>query len=166
MGEVCLPSRVTGFSAISISEEITFMPGFHARERATGRATAHSCTNHDEETTMTLRTMFAGLCLLSLTTLAAAQNKISGSAQCGKPDVQQQVDVSDHPGHSISIMQMKCTWTKPMEVAGVQDKDGTDSGMADLHAGAGTSHGYYVDNMANGDKAYVHWQGKESKDGS
>ncbi len=115
---------------------------------------------------MTLRTMFAGLCLLSLTTLAAAQDKISGSAQCGKPDVQQQVDVSDHPGHSISIMQMKCTWTKPMEVAGVQDKDGTDSGMADLHAGAGTSHGYYVDNMANGDKAYVHWQGKESKDGS
>src|SRR5438094_871964 len=101
---------------------------------------------------MTLRTMFAGLCLLSLTTLAAAQDKISGSAQCGKPDVQQQVDVSDHPGHSISIMQMKCTWTKPMEVAGVQDKDGTDSGMADLHAGAGTSHGYYVDNMANGPK--------------
>ena len=63
-------------------------------------------------------------------------------------------------------MQMKCTWTKPMEVAGVQDKDGTDSGMADLHAGAGTSHGYYVDKMANGNKAYVHWQGKESKDGS
>ena len=113
-----------------------------------------------------LRVVFVGLCVLSIATIALAQNKISGSAQCGKPDVQQQVDVSDHPGHSISIMQTKCTWSKPMEVAGIQDKDGTDSGMADLHGGTGTSHGYYVDNMANGDKAYVHWQGKEGKDGS
>src|SRR5713101_4214210 len=30
MGVVALPSRVTGLAAISISEEITFMPGCHA----------------------------------------------------------------------------------------------------------------------------------------
>src|SRR5882724_3820138 len=30
MGEVGLPCRVTGLAAISISEEITFMPAFHA----------------------------------------------------------------------------------------------------------------------------------------
>src|SRR5580704_380577 len=30
MGEVALPSRVTGLAAISISEEITFMPGCQA----------------------------------------------------------------------------------------------------------------------------------------
>ncbi len=30
MGVVALPSRVTGLAAISISEEITFMPGWWA----------------------------------------------------------------------------------------------------------------------------------------
>jgi hypothetical protein len=115
---------------------------------------------------MTIRNIFAGFCVLSLVTLAAAQNKISGSAQCTKPDIQQRVDIPDHPGHALSISQFKCTWTKPMEVAGVQDKDGIDSGVAEVHGDAGTSHGYYVDNMANGDKAFVHWQGTDSKDGS
>lgn len=115
---------------------------------------------------MILKTMFAGLCMLSLVGLGAAQNKISGTTQCAKPDVQQQVDVSDHPGHSISIMQMKCTWTKPLELEGVKSKDGTDSGAVDMHGPSGSSHGYYVDNMENGDKAFVHWQGKEGKEGS
>ena len=116
---------------------------------------------------MTLRTVCAGFALLSLTAFASAQDKVSGSAQCSKPDIQQKVDIPDHPGHALTLSQMKCTWTKPMEVAGVQDKDGIDSGSGDVHGDRGTSHGYYVDNMANGDKAYVHWQGTDSmKDGT
>jgi hypothetical protein len=115
---------------------------------------------------MQLRTIFLVVCVFSLIALAPAQTKISGSAQCGKPDVQQQVDVPDHPGHALSISQMKCSWTKPMELAGIKDKDGIDSGVADVHASSGTSHGYYVDNMENGDKAYVHWQGSDSKEGN
>jgi hypothetical protein len=115
---------------------------------------------------MMVRSMFAGLCVLCLATLAAAQNKVSGSAQCTKPDIEQKVDIPDHPGHALSISQFKCTWTKPMEVGGVQDKDGVDSGVLDLHGSTGTSHGYYVDSMSNGDKAFVHWQGTDSmKDG-
>lgn len=116
---------------------------------------------------MMLRNMFAGLCVLSLVTLAAAQNKVSGSAQCTKPDIQQKVDIPDHPGHALSLSQFKCSWTKPMEVEGVQDKDGIDSSAGEVHGSNGTSHGYYVDNMANGDKTYVHWQGTDAmKDGT
>jgi hypothetical protein len=116
---------------------------------------------------MRLRTILAGLCLSLLATLASAQAKISGSAQCTKPDIQQKVDIPDHPGHALSISQFKCTWTKPLEVAGVKDKDGLDSGSADVHGDKATSHGYYVDNMENGDKAFVHWQGTDSmKDGT
>src|SRR5215470_4923268 len=120
-----------------------------------------------KEATMKLRTIFAGVCLSLLSIVASAQTKISGSAQCTKPDIQQKVDIPDHPGHSLSISQFKCTWTKPLEVAGVQSKDGVDSGAGDIHGDKGTSHGYYVDAMANGDKAFVHWQGTDSmKDGT
>jgi hypothetical protein len=107
---------------------------------------------------MHLRTIAAGLCLLLFVTLAQGQTKISGIAQCGKPDIQQTVDVPDHPGHSLSISQSKCTWTKPMDVAGIQNKDGVTSSTQDIHGNSATTHGYYVDNMANGDKAYVRFQ--------
>ncbi len=108
---------------------------------------------------MRFKAIPVGLCVLLLITLAPAQTKISGTAQCGKPDTQQKVDVPDHPDHSLSISQAKCTWTKPLEVAGIQDKDGVTSAMDDIHGNSATSHGYYVDNMANGDKTYVHFQG-------
>ena len=110
---------------------------------------------------MTMKTIL-GIAVLSCATLASAQFKISGSAECTKPDIQQKVDIPDHPGHSLSVSQFKCTWTKPLEVGGVKDKDGLDSGSADLHGDKGTSHGYYVDNMENGDKTFVHWQGTDS----
>jgi hypothetical protein len=116
---------------------------------------------------MTIRKMLVVFCVFSLVTLVAAQNKVSGSAQCTKPDIQQKVDIPDHPGHALSLSQFKCTWTKPLEVAGVQSKDGVDSAAGDVHGTSGTSHGYYVDNMANGDKAFVRWQGTDSmKDGT
>lgn len=111
---------------------------------------------------MKLQSMTVCVCVVLFATLATAQNKVSGSAQCDKPDIQQKVDVPDHPGHTLSISQFKCKWTKPMEVAGVQDKDGVDSGAADVHGTSGMSHGYYVDNMANGDKVFVRWQGTDS----
>lgn len=111
---------------------------------------------------MHLRRITVGPCVLLCVALAQGQTKISGTAQCGKPDVQQKVDVPDHPGHFLSISQAKCTWTKPMELAGMQNKDGVNSGADDVHGNTASSHGYYVDNMANGDKAYVHFQGTAS----
>jgi len=110
---------------------------------------------------MRLKSVFVVLCGLSLIAFAGAQTKITGSAQCSKPDIEQKVDVPDHPGHSLAISQMKCTWTKPFELAGVETKDGVDSGVADVHAKGARSQGYYVDTMANGDKAFVRWQGQD-----
>ena len=116
---------------------------------------------------MKVKTILAGTCVLAFATFAAAQNKVSGTAQCGKPDVRQMVEVSDHPGHMLMITQAKCTWSKPLEVDGVQSKDGLDSGVGEMHGGTGTSHGYYIDTMANGDKSFVKWQGTDSmKEGS
>ena len=116
---------------------------------------------------MRFKMTLTGLCVLLLITVASAQTKISGTVQCGKPDTQQKVDVPDRPDHSLSISQAKCTWTKPMEIAGIQDKDGVTTAMDDSHGASSTGHGYYVDNMANGDKAYVRFQGTgSSKEGT
>jgi len=109
--------------------------------------------------------VFVGMCVVATSAMAFAQNKISGTAHCNKPDVQQKVDISDHAGHMLTLTQAKCTWTKPLEVDAVQSKDGEDSGVSDLHGMAGTGHGYYIDGMANGDKCFVRWQGKQSQTG-
>jgi len=96
-----------------------------------------------------------GFCVLALVGLTTAQTKISGTAQCGKPDTQQKVDVPDHPGHAISMSQAKCTWSKPMEVAGLKSKEGVTTDMDDIRGDTAHGHGYYVDTMENGDKAFV-----------
>jgi len=94
---------------------------------------------------MKFTTTLVGFCVLALVSLTNAQTKISGTAQCGKPDAQQKVDVPDHPGHAISMSQAKCTWSKPMEVAGLKSKEGVTTDMND-----------------NGDKAFVSFQGTAS----
>ena len=111
---------------------------------------------------MKFTTTLVGFCVLALVALTTAQTKISGTAQCGKPDAQQKVDVPDHPGHAISMSQAKCTWSKPMEVAGLKSKEGVTTDMNDIRSDTAHGHGYYVDTMENGDKAFVSFQGTAS----
>lgn len=113
-----------------------------------------------------MKVVLVGICFVALGMTAPAQTKISGTAHCNKPDIQQKADISDHPGHMLMLTQAKCTWSKPLDVDGVQSKDGEDSGVNDMHGMAGTGHGYYIDTMANGDKTFVRWQGKQSADGA
>lgn len=103
---------------------------------------------------------------LLLAVSAGAQTKISGTATCGKPDVEQKVDVGDRVGHSFIVSQGKCTWTKPLEIAGSQDKEGLNTGFDEISGSKSRSHGYYVDTMATGDKAHVSYHGAGTlKDG-
>ena len=83
--------------------------------------------------------------------VAAAQEKISGTIQCAKPDPQHVVPVEGMPGHSLTVQQGKCTWTKPMEIAGLQTKDAVNTSTSDISATVSRSHGYSVSTMANGD---------------
>lgn len=90
---------------------------------------------------------------------AAAQTKISGTVDCAKPDVAQAVQVGDHAGHMMMLTQNKCTWSKPIEMEGVQSKDDVGSGIADVHGSKSNDQGYDVTTMANGDKVFVRNQG-------
>jgi hypothetical protein len=88
---------------------------------------------------------------LPTASVAAAQEKISGTAQCAKPDPQHIVPVGGMAGHSLAVEQSKCTWTKPMEIAGSQTKDGVSTSTGDIGPHMARGHGYHVTTMTNGD---------------
>ena len=104
---------------------------------------------------------------LALATLLSAQTKMSGTVQCGKPDEQHMLDVGDHPGHSLMISKGKCSWTKPMEIAGTQTKEDVGTNFDEVNGNKSQGHGYVVGTLANGDQMYVHIQGSSTlKDGA
>jgi hypothetical protein len=104
--------------------------------------------------------------LLVLAMAASAQTKISGTNQCAKPDPQHMIQVRDRPDHSLGLGQSKCTWTKPLEIAGIASKAGVATFSMEIAGNTHRNRGYYVDEMANGDKAHYRYQGTGTlKDG-
>jgi len=107
---------------------------------------------------MRTRSILALLLVLGLAVGAAAQTKVSGTAQCGKPEAQHSIPVGDRPNHVFAISQAKCTWTKPLEIAGIQSKEGVSTIFAEIMGNTSREREFYVDTMANGDKGYVRVQ--------
>jgi hypothetical protein len=116
---------------------------------------------------MRFKTISICLSLIAFATVSLAQTKISGTVQCGKSDEQHALEVGDHPGHSLMISKGKCTWTKPMDIAGTQTKEDLGTNFDEVHGNKSQGHGYVVGTMANGDKMYVRIQGSSTlKDGA
>lgn len=103
---------------------------------------------------MRIKIMFALLVVFVLAAVASAQTKITGTAQCGNPDPQYSIQVGDRPNHSFAISQSKCTWTKPIEIAGIQGKEGVSTGFAEVSGNSSRGRIFYADTMTNGDKVY------------
>jgi hypothetical protein len=96
---------------------------------------------------------------LLLPALAAAQGtKMSGTVVCDPASVQHVLPVEGQPDHSYGVSQVKCTWTKPWQIAGVASKEGVGTGIDDIRENKSQSSGTYVDTMANGDKAYYKYE--------
>lgn len=109
----------------------------------------------------------AALLAATLGLSAFAQTKASGTAQCAKPDLQHAIEVGDVPNHSFAISQGKCTWTKPLDLQGVQSKEGVATFSADNRGNSSRFHGVYVDTLANGDKGRYSFEGSGTlKDGN
>lgn len=115
---------------------------------------------------MRLKTLLLFVVVFALAAAASAQTKISGTEQCSKPDQEYSIQVGDRPNHSYVIQQGKCTWTKPMEIAGIQTKEGIYTGFVEISGDIARARGSYVETMANGDKAYYRYEGTSNlKDG-
>ena len=112
------------------------------------------------------RVFFVTVALVALGALATAQTKITGTAQCAKPDPMHSIAVGDHPNHSYMISQFKCTWTKPVDYGVTQNKEGSSTQFDEVTGNTSRSHGLFIDTMANGDKTHVSYQSKVTmKDG-
>jgi hypothetical protein len=115
---------------------------------------------------MRLKTFLLFLIIFALAAVASAQTKMSGTELCTKPDQEYSIQVGDRPNHTYVIQQGKCSWTKPMEIAGIQGKEGVYTGFIEISGDTGRARGTYVETMANGDKAYYRYQGTSNlKDG-
>jgi len=109
-----------------------------------------------------MKMILACVAVLALATTASAQTKISGTIHCNKPDPQYGIDIGDRPGHGFGIDKIACTWTKPLEIAGIQTKDGYSVGFGESSGNKANGRGYHVSTMANGDKFYVRFQGTDT----
>ena len=108
---------------------------------------------------MRIKTFFLCLIVIALAAVASAQTKISGTQQCGKPDQEHSIQIGDRPNHSFAISQGKCTYTKPVEIAGIQSKEGVYTTLTETSGNTLRYRFYYVDTMASGDKAYYRGEG-------
>jgi hypothetical protein len=107
----------------------------------------------------------AAVCLSAAT--ASAQTKVSGTAQCAKPDPIHVIPVGDRPDHSLAVEQFKCTWTKPMEFGEDKSKDGVSTATDEISGDSSKARGFHIATMESGDKAFFWYQGTgKSKDGA
>ena len=107
------------------------------------------------------------LAVLFCAAAVAAQTKVTGTAQCAKPDPQQTVPVGDRPGHLLGIAQVKCAYSaKPMEIGADKSKEGVGTETSELSGNTSHSRGFYVVTMESGDKVFFTYHGTATlKDG-
>src|SRR6266849_2444070 len=98
---------------------------------------------------------------------AAAQTKVTGTAQCAKPDPRQIIPVGDRPDHSLGVEQAKCTWTKTLEIDGAKSTEGVGTATMDISGNTFRTRGFHVATMDSGDKFFAWVLGAgETKDGA
>jgi hypothetical protein len=108
------------------------------------------------------RFLLASLLVCFGVTMATAQTKTSGTEQCSKPDPQHVLPIGDRTDHQMSLQQLKCTWSKPMEVDGIKAKEGLGTETNDISGSSARTRGFHVTTMESGDKIFASYQGRAS----
>ena len=98
-----------------------------------------------------MRRLFMAAAVLGLcAATAGAQNKVSGTVECGKPDPLQLAPVGDRPG-----------------LGGDKTKESVGTATIDVSGDTSRARGFHVATMESGDKFFVWVQGTTtSKDGA
>jgi hypothetical protein len=113
-----------------------------------------------------MRRIFIAVALVSfLAVTAPAQTKFSATAQCGQPDTEHVIPVGDVPDHSLSLQQLKCTYTKPMEIAGAKSVSSVVTITNEVSGDTVRARGCQVITMDSGDKLFVCHEGTGTPDG-
>jgi hypothetical protein len=107
-----------------------------------------------------MRTVVVLLAAAGLAPLAQAQTKISGTVQCAKPDKEFSIPVEGEAGHAYAISQGRCTWIKPMEIAGTKTKEDVLTNYDEVKGNVAHGHGDGVGTLVSGDQFKVRLEGK------
>jgi len=91
------------------------------------------------------------LAIAALTLSLAAQTKVSGTVECGKPEKQNSIEVGDRPGHAFNTTQAKCTWTKPLDLGVAQTKETTFTAFAEQNGERVQERGFSYETLSTGD---------------
>ncbi len=106
-----------------------------------------------------MRKLLLCLCaVLLIASAASAQDKVDSQFKCDKPSVQHNIDVGDKPNHAYSIAHFSCTATKG-EIGGIKEKDGAGVQFDEVTADSSRFHGYFLENMGNGDTIHYSYEG-------
>lgn len=106
-----------------------------------------------------LRSASLACLLLGFSFGARAQTKISGTMECAAPKPMYSVPIAGMKNHSFILMQSKCTWPKPIEIAGVATKSGVDTSTVEIAGSRSRERGYSISAMTNGDLLRVRYFG-------
>jgi len=109
---------------------------------------------------MTIRKIVVFLAALGLPALATAQTKVSGTVVCAKPEKELSIPVEGQAGHAYAISQGKCTWTKPMEIAGSKTKEDVFTNFDEIKGDVAQGHGSGLGTLVSGDQFNVRIEGK------
>jgi len=92
---------------------------------------------------------------------APAQTPVSGTLKCGDvpASADYTVEVGDHPGHVLIMEKGTCSWTAPLEIAGLKSTTHSGASFTDVDGAKFQGRGYFVITMENGDKLYGRNQG-------
>ena len=116
---------------------------------------------------MNRRTLLLVGCLALLAEPAAnAQNKISATLKCNKPEPEYELEVGDRPGHVMALHKRTCAPVQPWEIGGDKGKEyyyvATFEDSSTLSRGNGNG----VTTYESGDKTFLAWRGTTpQKDG-
>lgn len=109
----------------------------------------------------------AVLSIAALTFTLAAQTKVSGTIECGKPEKQNSIEVGDRAGHTFNTSQAKCTWTKPLDFGVAQSKETVYTAFTEQTGERIQERGFSYDTLSTGDHMNVRTQATGTmKDGN
>jgi hypothetical protein len=108
---------------------------------------------------MKCKSLALAVLLAGFAASALAQTAVSGAIKCPKSDPSYTVEVGDHPGHMMILEKGSCTWSTPLEIAGLKSTAYAGADSVDVVGPKGLAHGYSLITMDNGDKVYVRYQG-------
>jgi hypothetical protein len=111
---------------------------------------------------MKIRQLCVFAAALLMSSAAYGQMKVMGSLRCDKPDPSYSVTPSDKAGHTLSLIQGNCRWTKIDVMAGVTQTTNTSWETVDTHGNSAHVNGYAVSSDGSGNDAYVKFSAAQS----